>query len=134
MIKTDLLAEVADKHVIHDRYKDLAFVEQAFRTCKTGHLEVRPVYVRTEDHTKADVLVVMLAYMIVRELRRAWINLDITIEEGIKELMELCSTKMVVNGQTRCQIIAQPRRKSRLLLKAAGVKIPEALPRVEDAM
>jgi len=28
-------------------------VETAFRTCKTNHLEVRPVFVRTEANTGA---------------------------------------------------------------------------------
>ena len=30
----------ASKQVVHDRYKDLTQVEQAFRTCKTAHLEI----------------------------------------------------------------------------------------------
>ncbi|NIN11917.1 MAG: IS1634 family transposase, partial [Gemmatimonadales bacterium] len=47
--------------VIHDRYKDLAEVEQGFRTYKTDFLEVRPVYVRTVESTQGHVLVVMLA-------------------------------------------------------------------------
>ena len=71
VLKSDLTPAVADLHTIHDRYKELAEVERAFRTCKTGHLEVRPVYVRTEESTRGHVLVVMLAYLIVRYLRRA---------------------------------------------------------------
>ena len=45
VIKTDLVKEVADKQLIHDRYKDLTEVEKAFRDCKTAILEVRPVFV-----------------------------------------------------------------------------------------
>ena len=33
VIKTDLPREAADTQIIHDRYKDLAMVEQAFRSC-----------------------------------------------------------------------------------------------------
>ncbi len=36
--------------VIKDRYKDLKYVESAFRTMKTVHLEVRPYYVRKETY------------------------------------------------------------------------------------
>jgi hypothetical protein len=36
--KTDLKAEQASKEVVHDRYRDLALVEQAFRTSKTVEL------------------------------------------------------------------------------------------------
>jgi hypothetical protein len=49
VIKTDLAGSVASKQVVHDRYKDLAQVEQAFRTCKTAHPETRPIHVRTAE-------------------------------------------------------------------------------------
>ena len=51
-LKTDLPKETADKDLIHNRYKDLTKVEMAFRTCKTTHLEIRPVHVRTEASTR----------------------------------------------------------------------------------
>ncbi|MCP4271962.1 MAG: IS1634 family transposase, partial [Gammaproteobacteria bacterium] len=78
VIKTDLAKEVVDKQIIHDRYKDLAEVERAFRTFKTDFLEVRPVYVQTEKSTRGHVLVVMFSYIIVRRLRRAWEKFDLT--------------------------------------------------------
>jgi transposase len=128
VIKTDLSPEVADKQMVHDRYKDLAEVERAFRDCKTGHLEVRPVFVRTEKSTRGHVLVVMLAYMIIRKLRHAWAELDITVEEGIKQLSTLCSMEMKIKGQSSCQKIPQPREKSQQLLRALNVKTPTVLP------
>ena len=79
VIKTDLPKDVADKQTIHDRYKDLTEVERAFRTFKTDFLEVRPVYVQTEKSTRGHVLVVMLAYMIVRILRGAWQEFDLKV-------------------------------------------------------
>jgi transposase len=63
--------------------KELAMVETAFRTCKTTHLEVHPVFVRTEANTRGHVLVVMLAYLIVRALKKAWKDFDLTEEEGL---------------------------------------------------
>src|SRR6266568_3867703 len=44
VLKTDLTPAQAPKEIVHDRYKDLASVEQAFRSCKTAHLEVRPIF------------------------------------------------------------------------------------------
>src|SRR5215468_2829353 len=38
VLKTDLTPTQAPKELLHDRYKDLASVEHAFRTCKTAHL------------------------------------------------------------------------------------------------
>ena len=59
VLRTDLPLAVAGTDFIHARYKGLTLVEQAFRTCKTTHLEVRPVYVRTAASTRGHVLVVM---------------------------------------------------------------------------
>ena len=36
VIKTDLPASAASTQTVHDRYKELSLVEQAFRTCKTA--------------------------------------------------------------------------------------------------
>jgi transposase len=128
VIKTDLPKDVADKQIIHNRYKDLAEVERAFRTFKTGFLEVRPVYVQTEKSTRGHVLVVMLSYIIVRRLRRAWEKSDLTVEEGLKQLSTLCSMEMKVKNQASCLKIPRPREKSRQLLKAIDIRMPIVLP------
>lgn len=127
-IKSDLPKDVASKETLHDRYKDLAEVEQAFRTCKTGHLELRPVHVRTAPSTRAHVLVVMLAYMIRRELSRAWAPFDLTVEEGLDQLKTLCSTEVKIKGAGACLRIPTPRPQSRQLLEALGITLPQALP------
>jgi transposase, IS4 family len=75
VIKTDLPGKAATAELVHARYKDLAQVEQAFRTFKSGHLEVRPTFVRTEASTRGHVLVVMLAYLLERELDKHWRHL-----------------------------------------------------------
>jgi len=67
-LTTSLSVAEMDKEQVHRRYKDLALVEEAFRCCKTGHLEVRPIYVRKAERTRAHVFVVMLSYLFVREL------------------------------------------------------------------
>lgn len=131
VIKTDLPQKAADKQIVHDRYKDLAEVEKAFRDCKTVLLEVRPVFVRTEKSTRGHVLVVMLAYMIIRKLRHAWAEFDLTVEEGLKQLSTLCSIEMKVKGQGSCLKIPRPRKKSRELLKALDVSMPIVLPHRE---
>jgi hypothetical protein len=128
VIKTNLPKDVADKQIIHDRYKDLTEVERAFRTFKTDFLEVRPVYVQTEKNTRGHVLVVMLAYIIVRILRGAWQELDLKVEEGLSQLSTLCSMEMKVKNQDSCLKIPRPREKSRQLLKALDIRMPIVLP------
>jgi len=131
VLKTDLPESAAAKQVIHDRYKDLAEVEQAFRNCKTAHLETRPIYVRTADHTRGHVLVVMLAYLIRRELSQAWISLDLTVEEGLNQLQTLCSTEINVDGGGSCLRIPTPNPATLPLLKALSVQVPKLLPHTE---
>ena len=131
VLKTDLPASAAATPAVHDRYKDLTLVEQAFRTCKTAHLEARPVYVRTEDHTRGHVLVVMLAYLVRRELSRAWAALDVTVEEGLQQLQTLCSTEIKLEGGGSCLRIPTPSVASRALLDALKIRMPEALPHTD---
>jgi hypothetical protein len=131
VIKTDLPHHAATKEIIHDRYKDLAEVEKAFRACKTDFLELRPVYVQKEKSTQGHVLVVMLAYMVIRALRAAWGRFDLTVEEGLKQLSTLCSMEMKVKNQTSCLKIPRPREQSRQLLKSLGISMPTALPHRE---
>lgn len=128
VIKTDLPSTVADTQVVHDRYKDLTQVEQAFRSCKTVHLETRPIYVRTAEHTRGHVLVVMLAYLIRRELSRAWTALDATVEEGLHQLQTLCSTEVKVEGGGSCLRIPTPQADSRALLQALDLHLPQVFP------
>src|SRR6266851_3406081 len=89
VIKTELPQEEVAAETGHQRYKDLAFVEQGFRTIKTGLLETRPIFVRKEHRTKGHVLVVMLAYILVQELQKLWEEMHITVEEGLLELSML---------------------------------------------
>ena len=129
VIKTDLPAKVMDAETVHARYKDLALVERAFRTSKTGHLEVRPVYVRTEANTRGHVLVVMLAYLVVRELQRAWADLDLRVEEGLEHLKGLCAMEMKIKGRASCLRLPKPDIMSQQLLKALKLRLPNAFPK-----
>lgn len=124
VLKTDLSAEQVDKQTIHDRYKDLALVERAFRTFKTTHLELRPIHLRTEANTRGHALVVMLAYMIVRELQKKWREIDLTVEECLDQLQTISG--IVVSGVAggECYKIPEPRNESKKLLTLLGARLP----------
>jgi transposase len=128
VLKTDIPADKALKEIIHGRYKDLALVEWAFRTSKTVVLEMRPINVRLESRTRGHAFVVMMAYWIVKELSALWASLDVTVEEGLKELNTLCSTEVSIANGGCFHRIPEPRELSRQLLEAANVILPTALP------
>lgn len=59
-------AKHMDTEAVAERYRDLQKVERNFRTLKTGFLEVRPIFLRKADRTRAHVFVAMLALKITR--------------------------------------------------------------------
>jgi len=62
-------------------YKSLSAVERAFRCLKGVDLKVRPIWLRTEDHVKAHVLLCVLAYYVEWHMRAAWAELLYADEE-----------------------------------------------------
>jgi hypothetical protein len=129
VLKTDLPKEAAAMATIHARYKDLAQVERAFRTMKTGHLEVRPVYVRNAGRTRAHVFIVMLAYLLRLRLEQAWRHLDLTVEEGLEKLSSLCAVETMIGPESGYLFVPTPRDSVAQLFHALGLTPPETLPR-----
>jgi hypothetical protein len=124
VLKTDLTPAQAPKEIVHDRYKDLASVEQAFRSCKTVHLEVRPIFLRREARTRAHAFVVMLAYQIIRYLAACWNAFDGTVAEGLHALTTLCLVEVAPHHAPRYHCIPTPRDTIARLLHSADIKLP----------
>ena len=66
ILETNVAAAVMSAAVVDARYRDLQKVERDFRTIKTSFLEIRPIFLRKAERTKAHVLVAMLALKITR--------------------------------------------------------------------
>lgn len=125
--KTNLCAKEYSPQTVFERYKDLALVEWAFRTCKTTHLDLRPIYVRTADNTRGHVFIVMLAYMLVKELSQAWKEINLTVEEGLDALACISRTDAhLPNGQTIAYILS-PDEISKRLLDELRIKPPASI-------
>jgi transposase len=127
VIKTDLSSANINTQNVHKRYKDLAMVESAFRTVK-GDLDIRPVYVRIEENTRGHVLVVMLAYMIIRELDKAWQHLYLTVEEGLRSLSTITMLEVSYGKEKTFQEIPEPRDQNKRMLDALDISLPKILP------
>lgn len=126
VLKTDLTPAQAPKDMVHDRYKDLASVEHAFRTCKTAHLEVRPLFLRLAERTRAHAFVVMLAYQIIQYLTSCWSTVDCTVEEGLQALTTLCLVEVSPKNAASYHCIPTPRDAIASLLRHADIKLPQA--------
>ena len=127
VLKTDLSQTAASKDIVHDRYKDLALVEWAFRESKTVHLEMRPVNVRLETRTRGHTFIVMLAYSIIRALAALWRDLDLTVQEGLDQLATLCLSEILLPGRPVSYQLPTPRDDVQQLLDAAQVRLPSKI-------
>lgn len=130
VVETDLHPAQAGAQTVHDRYKDLAYVERDFRTLKTGHLELRPWFVGTEDNTQAHALTAMLALKVRRHLERAWWSLEMTVEEGLRELEQLCVMELLhpQSGQVVARQVPEPSARQQQLLAALKLTLPAKVP------
>ena len=130
VIQTDLASEAATTQTVHDRYKDLAEVERDFRTMKTGHLEIRPWFVCKEETTRAHALTAMLALKVRRHLEKAWVKLEVTVEEGLAELATLCVIELMdgASGAIVARQVPEPSPRQKELLDALGLTMPTTPP------
>lgn len=130
VIKSDVPKRDADAQTLHDRYCDLEMVERSFRTMKTSHLDLRPIFVQKASSTKGHVFVVMLALLLQRELERSIADLDITVEEAIDELASIHMQEVKVGGST-IQNIPTPTALGENILKRASIELPSVLPNLK---
>jgi transposase len=63
-------------------YKQLADVEQAFRSLKSPELMIRPIHHRADNRVRAHIFLCMLAYYVQWHLKRAWASL-LFVEEDL---------------------------------------------------
>jgi transposase len=134
VIKTDLSEKIMSAAEVHNQYKELSKVERAFKLIKTEFLEVRPIFVRLEKRTRGHVFSCMLAYMILREIRRCLRSEFGLDDEGRVELDE----HNVIEALNRITLlfyktdkgklipdIAEPDHRQKRILDALGVKLPD---------
>jgi len=128
IIKSNVPKVDADAHTLHDRYCDLENVERAFRTLKSVHLEMRPVFVKKKESTRGHVFVVMLSLLLQRKIEEAWSEMDITVEEGIDELGAIHMQEVRLSNAC-IQDIPKSNKIGKQLLKNASVSLPTVLPK-----
>ena len=81
VIRTSLSKERLSTEDTVRRYKDLAKVEQAFRSLKSIDLKVRPIYHHLEGRVRAHIFLCMLAYYVEWHMKEAWRELLFSDED-----------------------------------------------------
>lgn len=128
---TDWKESELSNEEVYQNYKNLKYVEDDFRSFKSSFLEIRPIFVRTAESTKGHLLIVMLAHMILRELRKAWGQFDKTVQEALTELSLLCRNDILIGDAPKISCIATPNTQMEALLKAVNVRIPTSLDKTQ---
>lgn len=81
VVRTSEAAEAWPAADVVRGYKSLSQVERAFRCLKGVDLKVRPIWLRTEAHVRAHVLLCVLAYYVEWHMRQALAGLLYADEE-----------------------------------------------------
>jgi len=128
VVQTDLPASEATAQQVHDRYKDLKFVEWAWQKMKTGHLEVRPVYLQKEEITRGHIFLKMLGYYLLRHL---WVavkdlpELERPIEESLQALAGIQTTRVMIKNVTIEMIPEHLSETQNIVLSGLGIRLPK---------
>lgn len=134
-LETDVSHAHMDAATVAARYLDLQKVERNFRTMKTGFLEVRPIFLRDADRTKAHVFVAMLALKITRafedKLHKAFGTTDddpkaITIDDALLALSRITYQHHQVNGQSSAHL-PRPDAQQSSIFSALGLRFPKPI-------
>lgn len=122
-IKTDLPRKDLSAEKVHDRYRDLALVEQAFRDLKSALLEIRPLNHRRGDRTRAHALICMLALMVTREMRGRMQDSKLPLEHAIRSLDRLQVIPLTC-GDYSFELAARPDPEQKEILDALKLSPP----------
>ena len=128
VIKTNVKKENLNTEEAHTVYKDLKFVEWAFRSMKTGFLEIRPLYHRKANRTRACASIAMFAYMILHHIHRKTVHLKIPLEPLVEKLDQIQIQRIKIGEQKIKTLPTNLRDDQKIIMDALGLSLPKSLP------
>jgi hypothetical protein len=133
LLETDVPLTLMDAKTVDARYRDLQKVERNFRTVKTTFLEIRPIFLRKAERTKAHVFVAMLALKITRrfeaDLHRTFGSTEddpaaITPDDALVALGRLTYLYSTDRNGQRHTHLPRPDDQQAKILDAIGLSFP----------
>ena len=124
VIKTDISLKELDKEIVHARYKDLTKVEQAFKTIKSGLLEIRPIHVRKEETIRGHVFVCMLALKIMWYIEKKLKDLAYPLRFIIETLNKIQYTEEIFKNYSIKRLPDILEEAQTKILKGLEIKLP----------
>jgi len=120
---TDLDKKDCPAETVHERYKDLAQVESAFRLLKSS-LDVRPMWHRRADRTRGHVFVAMLSLLLLEEFQRRIEELDTTTEAAIDALNNIQLSELKIGNSAVKKLPSTLRPDQSAILTALKLHLP----------
>ena len=133
LLETDVPLALMDAKTVDARYRDLQKVERNFRIVKTTFLEIRPIFLRKAERTKAHVFVAMLALKITRrfeaDLHRTFGSTEsdpaaITPDDALLALGRLTYLYSTDRNGQRHTHLPRPDEQQAKILDAIGLSFP----------
>ena len=119
-----------DKHTkedLHQAYKTLIKVENAFKTLKTEFLEIRPLYLRTDSRIMGHIALSMHAYNITLELKKYTKQTELDFKSTIRELSAVSTVSNKINDLISFETIPTVGENLQKLFAKIGLKLPARL-------
>lgn len=126
-LKTNVSKKELDKEIVHNSYKNLQKVEEAFETLKTGLLNVRPIFLRKKEHIKGHVFACFLALKITNYIQNKCKALNMPIEHIIKSLDNIQYVENILYNHSFKTIPSELNEDQQKILEALKIKLPAYL-------
>lgn len=132
IMETNVSKDKLTTKEVDQKYRNLQQVEKDFRTLKTTCLEIRPIFLRKTDRTKAHVFIAMLALKISRLIENKLKNNfgttngnphNPTLDDALGALSRIIFLKYELNGK-QVSRLTKPDNYQQSILKALGIKFP----------
>jgi len=115
------------KEDIHKAYKTLIKVENAFKTLKTEFLEIRPLYLRTDERIKGHIFLSMLSYNIVLKLKGHVKAIELDFKSVVRELKMVKTNINTLHNSIVFESIPDVNQTLEKLFTHMGFKLPNRI-------
>jgi len=128
VIKTSLTdREKNSKEVIHQNYKNLIKVENAFKTLKTEYLEMRPLYLKTDKRIIGHIVLSMLSYNVVLRLKGYIKQAGLDFKSVMRQLANVKTVKNRLNDYLSFEYLPKVDPTLQRLFDLMKLKLPTKL-------
>jgi len=128
VITTSLVDNTKDtKEDIHKAYKTLIKVENAFKTLKTEFLEIRPLYLKTDERIQGHIFLSMLSYNIVLKLKGYIKSVELDFKSIVRELKMVKTNINTFQNSIVFENIPGVNEKLEKLFTHMGFKLPSRI-------